>query len=81
MQFLACQKQLGRNTMKKSNSLPGSPDIIKEFNRPGGRYIPAWIKGNNIDEGNSKEKTKVKQRRNSKKTAKRVSEKTGVKSG
>ena len=68
MQFLACQKQLGRNTMKKSSDLPGSPDMIKEFNRPGGRYVPAWIKGNKINEGKSKEiKTKVKQRRKSKK--------------
>jgi hypothetical protein len=54
--------------MKKSSDLPGSPDMIKEFNRPGGRYVPAWIKGNKINEGKSKEiKTKVKQRRKSKK--------------
>ena len=66
MQFLACQKQLGRNTMKKSSNLPGSPDMIKDFNRPGGRYIPAWIKGNEPHD-KTEVKTKVKQRRKSKK--------------
>ena len=68
MQFLACRKQLGRSTMKKSSSLPGSPDMIKEFNRPGGRYIPAWIKGNKPND-KTEVKTKVKQRRKSKKGA------------
>jgi hypothetical protein len=54
--------------MKKSSSLPGSPDMIKEFNRPGGRYIPAWIKGNKPND-KTEVKTKVKQRRKSKKGA------------
>jgi len=52
--------------MKKSSNLPGSPDMIKDFNRPGGRYIPAWIKGNEPHD-KTEVKTKVKQRRKSKK--------------
>ena len=53
--------------MKKSSNLPGSPDMIEEFNRPGGRYIPAWIKGNEHDKTKKEPTLKRKQTKRTKK--------------
>ena len=67
--------------MKKSSNLPGSPDMIEEFNRPGGRYIPAWIKGNEHDKTKKEPTLKRKQTKRTKKGSQRVSKETGCESG